>query len=224
MRNRWHLAAPMLASLMLLSGPVAAQFGTAPVNPFPEDSRGNRGFQIKRKTVQGSVKSTDGEKKLLVLNVGDEKEPKELRVVVGPCRIFAGPGSATLADFKPGDKLKVYGETTVHGNLRAMDIWAPKERMSIAPPEKPKKIKLTPEQKKAKREAAKAKRAADEAKRKEEEAAAKAKRAEEKAAIKARKEAQEAARKARKAKAAEEKAAEEKAAEEKAEEEKSEQQ
>lgn len=215
MRNRWHLAAPLLASVMLLAGPVAAQFGRAPVNPFPEDSRGQRGFQIKRKTVQGTVKSADAEKKLLVLNLGDEKDAKELSVEVGPCRIFAGPGSATLADFKPGDKLKIFGETTVQGTLRAMDIWAPKERMSIAPPEKPKKVKLTPEQKKAKREAQKAKRAAAEAKRKEEEAAAKVKRAEEKAAIKARREAQEAARKARKARAAEE-------AEEKAETEKSE--
>jgi len=214
MHNRWLIAAPALLSLSLLVGPAEAQFpGTSrgPVNPFPNDSRGGQqGFQIKRRFVNGVVKSRDAEKKVVVLNTGGEKQAKELPVEVGPCRIFAGPGKATLADIQVGDKVRIYGESTIQGGLRAMDVWLPKERMSIPPPEKPKKIKLTPEEKKAKREADKVERAAAEEKRKADKVKREAEKAEKEAAEKvekeAKREAAKAEREAAKAKANEEKA------------------
>ncbi len=96
---------------------------------------------IKRRTVSGVVKAADAEKKVLTLAAGEGKEAKEVMIDVGPSRIVAGKGGATFADLKPGDKLKVYGEVMAQGGVRAMEITAPKERMSILPPEKPKKVK-----------------------------------------------------------------------------------
>ena len=63
----------------------------------------------------------------------------DVPVDVGPSLIKAGKGGATFADIRTGDKVKVYGEVTVRGGIRAMEITLPKERMSIPPPEKPKK-------------------------------------------------------------------------------------
>ena len=60
---------------------------------------------------------------------------------MGPSLIKAGKGSATFADIKDGDKVKVYGEVMVQGGIRAMEITLPKERMSIPPTPKVKPVK-----------------------------------------------------------------------------------
>jgi len=128
---------------------------------------------IKRRTVSGAVKSSDADKKYLVVASGEGKDAKEVLIDVGPSLIKAGNGSATFKDIQPGDKVRVYGEVMVQGGVRAMEITLPKERMTIPPPEKPKKVKgerlVVPGQEEreaeeqAKREAEKARKEAEKA-------------------------------------------------------------
>lgn len=144
MRNRsrwalWALAATL--GLTALAGPTFAQV-------LPRSTDRNRGttddtgkafqFSIKRRSVSGTVKSVDADRKTLVL---DQGKSKEIPIDVGPSLIKAGKGSATFTDIQVGDKISVYGESTVQGGLRAMEIQLPKQRMSIAPPSKPKREK-----------------------------------------------------------------------------------
>jgi hypothetical protein len=127
---------------LLLAGVAAAQIlpgGANTVDRTPRDTGKAFDFQIKRRTVSGVVKSLDGEKKTLVLESGKGKEAKDVPVDVGPAVLKAGKGLATFEDIKVGDKITVYGETTVQGGLRAMEMTLPKERMSIAPSSKAKK-------------------------------------------------------------------------------------
>ena len=141
--------------VLLVPGMAGAQLPGTPGgrNRTPDDVNRGLQFNIKRRTVRGTVKSVDSDKKLLVVQAGQEKA-KDVLIDVGPSRIRAGRGQATVADIKPGDKISVYGESMVQGGLRAMEITLPKERMSIAPPEKPKKVKRTPAEKEADRKAA----------------------------------------------------------------------
>jgi hypothetical protein len=116
---------------------------------LPRDARGNLKLQIKRETVSGTVKSVDTARKQLVLQAGKEKKAREVPVEVGPCVIKAGKGSATLADIQVGDKVRVFGEVTVQGGLRAMEITLPAERMSIPPAGKKKPAEAPAEKKPA---------------------------------------------------------------------------
>jgi hypothetical protein len=106
---------------------------------IPSESGKDATFKIKRKTISGTVKSVDVPKKRLVMENGKGSKAAEIPVEVGPSIIKAGKGGATVADIRAGDKITVFGELTVQGGIRAMEITLPKERMSIAPPEKPKK-------------------------------------------------------------------------------------
>jgi len=125
----------------LAAGPAQAQVFPRPTGPrLPSESGKNEGFRIKRKTVSGTVKSVDVEKKKMVVETGKGSKSAEMIVDVGPSVIKAGKGGATLGDARAGDKVTVYGEITIQGGIRAMEITLPKERMSIAPPEKPKKV------------------------------------------------------------------------------------
>jgi len=109
------------------------------VDRTPRDTGKAFDFQIKRRSLSGVVKSLDAEKKSLVLETGKGKDAKETLVDVGPAVLKAGKGHAVFADIKVGDKVSVYGETTVQGGVRAMEMTLPKERMSIPPAGKPKK-------------------------------------------------------------------------------------
>src|SRR4028118_1941755 len=104
---------PALA-LLLLPGIAGAQLpgGLGGRNQNPVDPGKGLEFNIKRKTVRGTVKSVDNDKKMLVVQAGNEKA-KDVVIDVGPSLIRAGKGKATVADIKPGDKISVYGESTV---------------------------------------------------------------------------------------------------------------
>lgn len=141
--SRWALA---LAVTL-----VAAQAASAQIIPGggsnsrigngnTRDDTGRVKFSIKRKRVSGTIKSLDSDRKWLVLTVSK----KEMPIDVGPSIIRAGKGRATFEDMKVGDKISVYGESTVQGGLRAMEITLPKERMSIPPK---KRVPLTKEEK-----------------------------------------------------------------------------
>jgi hypothetical protein len=141
MRSRAVWMVPVVVG-SLLAGPVLAQlYPGRPTTDRNQDTGKAFQFNIKRRSINGSVKSLDSEKKILVVASGKDKGLKEVPVDVGPAVIKAGKGSATFADIQVGDKITVYGESTVQGGLRAMEITLPKERMSIAPPSKPKKVK-----------------------------------------------------------------------------------
>lgn len=118
-----------LVGSVLLAGAAHAQY---PIRTgggrTSEDRDPARRFQIKRRTVSGRVKSVDTEKKTFVV-----AGSKETAVDVGPSLIKAGKGSATVNDIKVGDRVKVFGEATVQGGIRAMEITLPSERMSIPP-------------------------------------------------------------------------------------------
>ena len=139
LKSRWALWA--LAGLVGLTGSALAQVlprSTDRSGRATDDTGKAFQFSIKRRSVKGAVKSLDSDRKTLVLDLGKEKE---IPIDVGPSLIKAGKGSATFADIKVGDKISVYGESTVQGGVRAMEITLPKERMSIAPPSKPKREK-----------------------------------------------------------------------------------
>ena len=141
MRSRvvW-MAAVVLGAVA--AGPVLAQlYPGRPSTDRTQDTGKAFQFSIKRRSVSGSVKSVDGEKKTLVVQTGKDKSLKETPIDVGPAIIRAGKGQATFADIHVGDKISVYGESTVQGGIRAMEITLPRERMSIAPASKPKKVK-----------------------------------------------------------------------------------
>lgn len=188
--SRWALMA--LAASLAVTGSAFAQVipGNRGPGRTPDDTGKVFQFNIKRRAVSGTVKSLDEDRKVVML----EQKGKEMPIDVGPSLIKAGPGKATFADIKVGDKISVYGESTVQGGLRAMEITLPKERMSIPPPKRDKAaIKA---EKEAVREA---KRVAREEKKKAA-AAKKAEEAEKKAARKAEKEAEAAEKKAGKGK------------------------
>jgi len=71
-----------------------------------------------------------------VLAVRKSRTEKEIPVDVGPALIRAGKGGATFADIQVGDRVEAYGEVTIQGGLRAIELSLPKERMSIAPKSK----------------------------------------------------------------------------------------
>lgn len=179
--NRRVWIASLLASCFLV-GAATAQLGLPRTyQPRPDDT--GLSFKIKRRSVSGEVKSVDATKKTLVL----ASSSKEVPVDVGPAIIRAGNGMATFADLQVGDKLSVYGETTVQGGIRAMTIQAPKERKSVEIPKK--NAPLTAEEKakvkeakEAEREEAKAKAAAEKEAKKAREEEEKKRKAEEKAA------------------------------------------
>ena len=141
MRSSSRRALLALAAVLTLTGSAFAQ-----VLPRSSDRNGRSTddtgkpfqFSIKRRSVKGAVKAVDADKKTLLLDLG---KGKEIPIDVGPSLIKAGKGRATFTDIQVGDKIEVYGESTVQGGVRAMEITLPKERMSIAPPTKPKREK-----------------------------------------------------------------------------------
>lgn len=139
MRNTKIWLLPALAGSLLAAGAARAQYPPGGVmggnTQLPRDARGNLKLQIKRSTISGVVKTVDTDKKQLILDT-KSKKGHEIPVEVGPCIIKAGKGSAHLADIQAGDKIRVYGETTVQGGLRAMEITLPSNRMTIPPPSK----------------------------------------------------------------------------------------
>lgn len=128
-------------TVCVAAGGAQAQYLPQPGNrnTIPNESGKDQGFRIRRKEISGTVKSLDAEKKKLVVQTGKGSKTKDVPVDVGPSLIRAGKGGATFADIRSGDKITVLGEVTIQGGLRAMEITLPKERMSIPPPEKPKK-------------------------------------------------------------------------------------
>jgi hypothetical protein len=138
---------PAVLATLALAGSAAAQLplptgGGARINT---DSRTPQKLKIPRKTVSGLVKAVDVEKKLFTLTAKNSGKELELPIDVGPSLIKAGKGSATMADIQSGDKVRVWGEVTAQGGIRAMEITLPKERMSIPPPQKPKRVKVKKE-------------------------------------------------------------------------------
>lgn len=134
--------------LALAAGGARAQLSLPRQNDRRDnENRASLGLKIARRTVSGLVKSLDPEKRLFVLTTGKGERARDVAVDVGPSLIKAGKGGATFADLHAGDKVSVWGEVTVHGGLRAMEITLPKERMSIPPPEKPKREKKSDEKK-----------------------------------------------------------------------------
>jgi hypothetical protein len=204
--SRWALA---LFVAVTAAGSASAQIypgGGGGLNTGKNDDTNRLKFGIKRRTASGTVKSLDNDRKTLVLASG----AKELPIDVGPSVIKAGKGGATFADIKVGDKISVYGESTVQGGLRAMEMHLPKERMSIPPfHQKP----LTKEEKAALKEAQKEAHEKEKAAKAEAEAAKKAK----KDKAKARKEAEKAAEKTEKADKSKDKSDKDKAKDEKTE-------
>lgn len=188
-RSSWVLWA--LAGSLTLTGTAFAQVLPRPnAGQTPNDTGKAFQFNIQRRSTSGVVKSLDAEKKTLVLETG---KGKEMPIDVGPSLIKAGKGRATYEDIQVGDKISVYGESTVQGGLRAMEITLPKERMSIAPPKKVKKTKEEREaEKAAAREAKKAAKEAREAERAAKKAAKEAEKAEKEAEKKAEAEEKEA--------------------------------
>jgi hypothetical protein len=138
MRNTKVWLLPALAGSLLLAGAAGAQLPGGVLGrgtDLTRDARGNLKLTIRRSTISGVVKSVDAEKKQMIVETKNRKAP-EVPVDVGPCIIKAGKGSAKLADIQPGDKVRVYGEVTVQGGLRAMEISLPSSRMTIPPPSK----------------------------------------------------------------------------------------
>ncbi|HEU4754040.1 MAG TPA: hypothetical protein VFU47_13100, partial [Armatimonadota bacterium] len=137
--------AAALLGLALFSLPAGAQVIGGPIGgggiQQPNETTAPRKYQIPRRTVSGVVKSVDKEKMTVTVATGKGKSEKLVPVDASAGVYKAGKGSATFQDIHEGDKIKVYGEATVQGGLRAMEITLPKERMSIAPvkPEKPAK-------------------------------------------------------------------------------------
>lgn len=179
-RSRWALAltltlaAGSMASAQIIPGGGGGGSNGGLGNGNTRDDTGKVfQFAIKRKSVSGTIKSVDSDKKWVVLAV----KQKEMPIDVGPSIIRAGKGKATFEDMKVGDKISVYGESTVQGGLRAMEITLPKERMSIPPK---KQVPLTKEEKAAIKEAKDAEREKAKTARAEAEAARKAKKQKEK--------------------------------------------
>jgi hypothetical protein len=171
MRRTLLRALPALVALSLLAGPSGAQIfpggGYGRGNPNTQDRDHGVNTTSKRKTVSGTVKSVDTQHKLMVVSGESGKTGKDVPVDVGPSLIKAGKGSAKFDDIKVGDKLKVFGEVTAQGGLRAMEITLPASRMTIPPTPKQKpapKVKKTAEEKareKAAKKEAKEKAAAE---------------------------------------------------------------
>jgi len=131
MRSKFAWVLPALLSTLFLPGLASAQLG--PIGgrgPQPPADTGRRSYHIKRRTISGVVKTIDPEKRTLVLTTSSKKD---VAVDMYAGLIKAGKGGATLADLQPGDRLSIYGETDVHGGLRAMETQAPASRMSIKP-------------------------------------------------------------------------------------------
>ena len=145
MRQNMALGLVALLTSLLLQPGAEAQFPPVGRTDVPRDAGPTTSYRIKRRTVNGIVKSLDKEKRTLLLVPRKGKEAKEVLILVGPSEIRAGKGGATFADIQEGDRIRVYGETTVQGGVRAMEITLPAERMSIPPPpkseKKPKKAK-----------------------------------------------------------------------------------
>jgi len=143
MRNTTFWLLPALAGSLLAAGAARAQYPPGGVmgggTQLPRDARGNLKLQIKRSAISGVVKNVDADKKQLLVDT-KSKKGHEVPVDVGPCIIKAGKGSARLADIQPGDKIHVYGEVTVQGGLRAMEITLPSSRMTIPPPSKAERL------------------------------------------------------------------------------------
>src|SRR5207302_10019029 len=132
------------AALVLVSGAARAQLGPGGYgtsSPLPKDARSNPKLGIKRSTASGVVKAVDADKKQVILTTGKDRKVRDMPIDVGPCVIKAGKGSAKFDDIHPGDRMSVYGEVTVQGGLRAMEITLPASRMSIPPPSHKKQSK-----------------------------------------------------------------------------------
>lgn len=181
MRHSSIWAVPALIGSLLVAGTAQAQISLPGNNnnQLPKDAATGTKLNIKRKTVNGVVKSLTPERKLLVIAAGKETATKDMPIDVGPSIIKAGKGAAKYADIQVGDKITVFGEVTVQGGIRAMEITLPANRMSIPPP-----APKTKEEKKKERDELKAKEAAAKAEEAKEEAEKKA--AAKEAAIKAK--------------------------------------
>ncbi len=135
-------------AFLIAALPVSAQITTGSVGQGVRgDTYAGMKLLIRRRTVSGTVKQSDTERKHLVLASTSGKPGTEVHVDVGPALIRAGKGQAKFDDLKVGDKLRIFGEVTIQGGLRAMEITAPKERMTIPPPVKPPKVKVPKEPK-----------------------------------------------------------------------------
>lgn len=145
-----RLLAPAVGLSLLLSQACGGQYlPRTGGSRLPSENRLDPNLKIKRKTVSGTVKAVDSEKKTLIVASGKSDKAADVPVDVGPSLIKAGKGGATLVDIKVGDKIRVWGEVTVQGGLRAMEITLPKERMSIPPVVKKKDVKSKEEKKPA---------------------------------------------------------------------------
>jgi hypothetical protein len=141
MQHRTAWAVPALVGSLLLPGVARAQYGGLPGRPQgPEETTTGRSYKIKRKTVHGTVKAVNKDKKSLTVAV-DRDGGKEVPVDASGGIIRAGKGWGTVADIQPGDKIRVYGESTVQGGVRSMEMTLPPARMSIAPLTKEEKKK-----------------------------------------------------------------------------------
>lgn len=141
MRKRVLRAVPAAITLALLAGSAHAQYVPpgAIQRPDPTNNTGLK-FKIKRRSVSGTVKAVDPDKRTLVL--ASTQGAKDVPVDASLGEIKAGKGSAKVADIRTGDKITVYGEVTVQGGLRAMEITLPPSRMTVPPAPKVKKQKV----------------------------------------------------------------------------------
>lgn len=124
--------ASVLLALLLATG-AQAQYSPFPHrNRTPREPGGLPSAKIKRTTVSGTIKSIDVEKRTLVLERHKSRRTREVPIDVGPSVIKAGKTPGTFADLAVGDLIRVYGEETVQGGVRAMEITLPR-RPAAAP-------------------------------------------------------------------------------------------
>lgn len=137
---------PVLAGVLFPASGALAQFPRTYSRDQGLYDTGRKGtYKIERRTIAGTVKSVDAEKKTLVLVA----KKADITIDASAGIIRAGKGSALVGDIQVGDKVKVFGETTVQGGLRAMEMTLPKERMTVPPPSKEIKTEKRPDRKKA---------------------------------------------------------------------------
>ena len=88
---------------------------------------GAQKYTIRRKTVRGVVRSIDPAKWVVMLE-GDKGEliPVEAKLAL----LYAGKTAPSLTDIRLGDRIRVYGEVTIQGGIRGMEIHLPKPSRS----------------------------------------------------------------------------------------------
>lgn len=124
---------PVMAGVLMPATGALAQFPRTYNRDQGLYDTGPKGsYKIQRRTIEGTVKSVDAEKKALILTAKKAEVPIDASAGI----IRAGKGSALVGDIQVGDRVTVFGETTIQGGLRAMQMTLPKERMSIPPPAK----------------------------------------------------------------------------------------